>query len=45
MRIGEKDIREIIITTKENEVIAVISDSEIIENRDYKVNIKSASQK
>lgn len=37
MRIGENEIEEIIITDKDNGVIAVVSDSEIIEFEDYKV--------
>lgn len=40
MRIGENEIEEIIITDKENGVIAVVSDSEIIELEDYKVILK-----
>ena len=37
MRIGKNEIEEIIITDKDNGVIAIVSDSEIIEFEDYKV--------
>lgn len=45
MKIGNKVIEEIVILTNDNEVIAVISDDEIIENKDFKVSIKLASSK
>ena len=37
MRIDGKDVEQIIVTTATGEVLAVISDTEIIENYDAKV--------
>ncbi len=45
MKIGKNEVEEIIITDKENGVIAVISDSEIIESKDYKVIVKPVHKK
>jgi len=45
LNIGNKLIEEITVLTNKNEVIAVISDNEIIENKDFKIRIKPASSK
>lgn len=37
MKIGDKNIESIIVTSKEDEVICVISDNEIIESKECKV--------
>ena len=42
MKIGNKKVESIIISTKDNEVLCVISDNEIIEHKDYKVILESA---
>ncbi|WP_286673808.1 hypothetical protein [Clostridium sp. ZBS20] len=41
MQIGENEIKSIVIT-KENEVVAVINDKEIIEKDKYKVIMEPA---
>lgn len=40
MKIGENEVEEIIVTDKENGVIAIISDFEIINLKDHKVIVK-----
>lgn len=37
MKIGDKEYSEIIIKTKDNELIASITDEDIIEEKNYKV--------
>ncbi len=41
MRIGNKEYAEIIITTKEGEILVVISDTEIIEKDGVAVVLKN----
>lgn len=40
MNVGNKEIESIVVVNKNDEVIAIISDKEIVENKDYKVIIE-----
>lgn len=42
LKIGDKEVEQIIVVGKDNEVVAVISDSEIIQHENYKVILDSA---
>ena len=37
MKIGDKEIKEILVTTKDDELVASITDEDIIEKQDCKV--------
>jgi hypothetical protein len=37
MKIGDKEFKEIIVTTKDDELIALINDENIVEEKDFKV--------
>ncbi|MDF1495190.1 hypothetical protein [Caproiciproducens sp. CPB-2] len=39
MKIGEKDCDQVVVTSDSGEVIAVVSDKEIIEHDGYKVKL------
>lgn len=41
LKIGSKDVEQIIVIGKDDEVMAVISDSEIIQHQNYKVILDS----
>lgn len=40
MKIGDKQIKEIIVTTQDNELVATITDDDIIFEDDYKVTLR-----
>lgn len=40
MKIGNKDIKEIIVTTKDGSLVATITDENIIYEDDYKVILR-----
>ena len=37
MKLGDKELSEIVVTTDSSEVVAIISDDEVVEKEGYKV--------